>query len=877
MNLALWTIVLSICSLQITAQVAPLPPPPPNKDVKAETKKEEDKKDDKEEKEDKNKVKTIAEVTKSCKKIDGLFPIYQDTAKGNIFMEIRADQLNKEYLHFFHSENGSLNAGWVRGNYGWEKIFKISKYYDKLEFKEQNTNFYFDPDNALARTSSVNINEPIFEVETIAAMNEAKDTYLIAADGLYKSEVLAQLKFSFPPGRGPKNPFKLGGMSKEKTKIADVRNYPKNTDVVVDYVYENSNPTNYGLPTVTDARYTTIQIQHSILEMPDNDYQPRYEDPRVGHFVTEVTDQTSTEATPYRDMIHRWHLVKKDPSAELSEPVEPITFWMENTTPVDIRPIIKKGVERWNLAFEEAGFKNAVVVKQQPDDADWDAGDVRYNVLRWTAAPYMGSAWGPSFVNPRTGQILAADIMLDYTFIRGVPTENALYDLDGRTIEEMISDDLEAHEHAHPNFKHFCIAQHEAVNKIAFGKTIAKAQGFDIREVKRMEEETLIELLLHEVGHTLGLAHNYTSSHLWDADQVHDRSLTEEMGLTSSVMDYNPMNLSLDKSKQGNYQSLVPGPYDKWAIEFAYAPSISNERAEDMRVKKLMDRATEDQLRFGNDADAMFSSSLGIDPRINAWDMSSDVMKWGEERIQLSRNALGQLMDRLVDDGESYHEMTGGYRRLLGDQYSALNAISRYIGGVKIDRTLHGQDSESQPFTPVDYSQQKRAVELLNKYAFAPDAFSVGKEIYSHLQNQRRGWNHWGSTEDPKILGRVGLYQRILLSHILNPVILTRMTNSRHYGNQYTVAELFDDTSKGLFASDLNTAVNPARQMLQQNYVSALASGLKSSSYDHIAKAAMYKQLTSIRSAMQKNKGNGETEVHRSYLVYKIDQALDED
>ena len=561
----------------------------------------------------------------------------------------------------------------------------------------------------------------------------------------------------------------------------------------------------------------------------------------------------------------------------MSEPVEPVTFWMENTTPEDIRPIIKKGVERWNLAFEQAGFKNAVVVKQQPDDDDWDAGDVRYNVLRWTAAPYMGSAWGPSFVNPRTGQILAADIMLDYTFIRGVPTENAIYDLDGRSIEEMIQDDLKAHEHHHPNFKHVCIAQREAINKMAFGRAISKAQDFDVREVKRMEEETLIELLLHEVGHTLGLAHNYTSSHLWDADQVHDRSLTEEMGLTSSVMDYNPLNLCVDKERQGNYQSVVPGPYDKWAIEFAYAPTMSNMTAEKRRMEKLMDRSTEDQLRFGNDADAMFSSSSGIDPRINAWDMSSDVMKYGEERIQLTNNAIGQLMERLVDDGESYHEMTRGFNRLLGEQYTALRAISRYIGGVMVDRTFHGQDSESQPYTPVDRDVQKKAVEMLNKYAFAPDAFSVDKELYSHLQFQRRGWNHWGSTEDPKVLSWIGFYQRVLLSHTLNPVILARMTNSRHYGNVYSVSELLNDTTQGIFAADLKGSVNPARQMLQQNYVSALASGLKSSSYDHIAKAAMYDQLTTIRSAVQKNQGNGESKVHRSYLVYKIDQALDKD
>ena len=866
--------LLILVTSDLTGQSAPLPPPPDTTTVKKTSEKEEDKKED----EKKDKTKTIADATKSCKKIEGLFPIYQDTAKGNIFMEIRSSQLDKEYLHFFHSENGSLNAGWVRGNYGWEKIFKMTKFFNKIEFKEQNTSYYFDENSALSKTSHVNINEPIFDSEEIVAMSATKDTFLIKADGLYLSEDLAQLKFSFPPGMGPKNPFRLGGMSKDKSKILDVRNYPENTDVVVEYVYENKSPTNYGLRTATDPRYTTIHVQHSILELPDNDYEPRYEDPRVGHFTTEVNDQTSTSPTPYRDMIHRWNLVKKDPSAELSEPVEPITFWMENTTPVEIRPIIKDAVERWNIAFEEAGFKNAVVVKQQPDDAEWDAGDVRYNVLRWTAAPYMGSAWGPSFVNPRTGQILAADIMLDYVFLRGVETETATYALDGRSVEEMIADDHPTHDHSHPRSRYQCIAQREAINKIALGKTIAKAQDFDVREVKRMEEETLIELLLHEVGHTLGLAHNYISSHMWDAEEVHNQDLTEVKGLTSSVMDYNPMNISLDKSKQGNYQSVVPGPYDLWAIEYAYAPSLDNEKSEVMRVKKLMDRATEEQLRFGNDADAMFSSSSGIDPRINAWDMSSDVMKYGEDRVLLTRNALSKMMDRLVEDGESYQQLRGGYFRLLWDQQGALRSIVRYIGGVEIDRTLHGQNEASAPFTPVDYTTQKKAISLINKYAFAPDAFAVSRDIYNHLQVQRRGWNHWGFTEDPKVLGYIGMYQRSLLSHILHPNTLTRLNNSRQYGNAYTVAQLMDDTTNGIFGADIKGSVNPSRQLLQQSYVSALASGLNNGSYDHITKAAIYHQLNEIKTMMKKNKGkNQDTEVHRSYLVYKIDQALDED
>ena len=141
--------------------------------------------------------------------------------------------------------------------------------------------------------------------------------------------------------------------------------------------------------------------------MPEEGFVPRPDDPRIGFFMTEVDDLTGVSATPWKDMIHRWRLEKKDPSAAMSEPMKPITWWIENTTPEEFRPIIKEGVEKWNQAFEPLGFTNAVVVKVQPDDAEWDAGDVRYNVLRWTASPSPPfSGYGPSFVNPRTGEIL---------------------------------------------------------------------------------------------------------------------------------------------------------------------------------------------------------------------------------------------------------------------------------------------------------------------------------------------------------------------------------------------------------------------------------------------------------------------------------------
>ena len=177
-----------------------------------------------------------------------------------------------------------------------------------------------------------------------------------------------------------------------------------------------------------DARSVSVIVQHSLIQLPKNNYKPRIDDPRVGFFTTQSDNMTTTDRTNYRDFINRWNLVKKDSTKPISEPKEPIVWWIENTTPHELREIIKDGVETWNIAFEKAGFKNAVQVKVQPDTADWDAGDIRYNVLRWTSSPAPPwGGYGPSFVNPRTGQILGADIMLEWTYITRRIYEDELF------------------------------------------------------------------------------------------------------------------------------------------------------------------------------------------------------------------------------------------------------------------------------------------------------------------------------------------------------------------------------------------------------------------------------------------------------------------
>ena len=356
---------------------------------------------DKEEKEKKEKKeKTIEDLTESSRMIDGLFPIYQDTVTGELKMIISHDQLNKDFIYFSQIADGVTEAGSFRGAYGADVIFNIKRYFNKIEFIAPNTNFYFDKDNPLSRSKDANMSHAIISSNKILKEDKEDGRILINVNDLFLSETLRRVKPPRPPGSSSRR-FTLGSFDKGKSKIKEINNYPKNTNLKTEYVYKNPGVLNSGSEAVTDGRYVSIEVFHSMMAMPDDGYEIRYDDPRVGYFLTSVNDMTETGTTNYRDMVNRWRLIKKNPELEISEPVTPITWWIENSTPLEWRETIEDGVLAWNEAFEKAGFKNAIVVKTQPDDADWDAGDIRYNVLRWTSSPNPPfGGYGPSMTNP---------------------------------------------------------------------------------------------------------------------------------------------------------------------------------------------------------------------------------------------------------------------------------------------------------------------------------------------------------------------------------------------------------------------------------------------------------------------------------------------
>jgi hypothetical protein len=819
--------------------------------------------------------KSLASVVKTMKKSDGLFAIYQDTTNGSLMMSISKNKIGKEFIYFTHVVDAPIAAGAFRGAFGANNVFQVQKHFNRIEFVTQNPGFWFDSGNALSRAASANISPAVVAVQEIVA--EDSTSYLIKADDLFMTEAFTQVKPTPNPSAPPGSQFSLGGLSKSKTRVERVKNYPANTDVVVDYVFENPAPMNRGGADITDARNVSIVVQHSLIEMPKDDYVPRFDDPRVGFFTQQQTDMVSTSAAPYRDLINRWKLVKKDPNAAVSEPVEPITWWIENTTPVEFRDVIYKAAMMWNGPFEAAGFKNAVVVKIQPDNADWDAGDIRYNVLRWTSSPNPPfGGYGPTFVNPRTGQILGADIMLEYIFVTNRVRQEKAF----ATAAMDMAENTEAAENADDPqmIGRRCDYADQLQMNVMTGMQALKARGASQIEMRDYINQAITGLILHEMGHTMGLNHNMKASQMLSPAEINNQSITGTKGVMGSVMDYEIVNLAKKGQQQGDYFSSRPGPYDYWAIQFGYTPSLADAAAEKARVSSLLARSTERELAFGNDADDMRSPGGGIDPRVNVNDMTNDAIGYMSDRFDVMNDLMRTLKSRYTTPDQSYHELRNAYLVLTGQMGSAATVISRYVGGVYVDRAFAGQPGATKPFVPVSRTDQKRAMNSLSKNVFSPAAFSTPSDVYAYLQMQRRGFDFFGAPEDPKIHDRVLTIQKGVLNQLLNPRVMTRVTDSRMYGNEYPLSEVMSDLTSAIFDADAAGNVNTFRQNLQMEYVNRLAAIITpptKTPYDYPSQSAALASLRSIQSKLAGKSGaNAETMAHTRNVLFTIEKAL---
>jgi hypothetical protein len=314
-------------------------------------------------------------------------------------------------------------------------------------------------------------------------------------------------------------------------------------------------------------------------------------------------------------------------------------------------------------------------------------------------------------------------------------------------------------------------------------------------------------------------------------------------------------------------------------IEYGYSEALDDPAEEERRLSGILARSTEPELLFGNDADDMRAPGAGIDPTIMIFDSSSDVIRYADNRLELLDETRAGLLEKYRQPGTSYAELTNAYRLMAIEINAQARAVSRYVGGVRIDRAFQDQPGGTEPFRPISREQQTRAMAFLGRRVLSPEAFQDSPELLRHLQQQRRDFDFYGETEDPKIHELALRIQSGVLDHLLNPVVLRRLTDTTLYGNEYPVSAMMRDLTAAVFDADMSGNVNGFRQNLQSEYLGRLVAMIapdNAGGYDQPSRAMALYALQDLRRRLAaKTTGDLGTRAHTAALLHAIDKALE--
>jgi hypothetical protein len=587
--------------------------------------------------------------------------------------------------------------------------------------------------------------------------------------------------------------------------------------------------------TIPDPRSLSLRYRYSLVALPENDYRPRLADDRVGYFLDMFMDFTSDEAdTPYVRYITRWNLKKKDPKAAVSEPVEPIVFWLENSIPAEYREAMREGVLMWNAAFEKAGFKNALVVKQQPEDADWDPADIRYNTIRWFVGYDAAFAIGPSHTNPYTGQIIDADIGFSEAILRGRRRYYQRFIHPVQSWQALISD---------PEVASGGPGRRDPRLLCSLGEGMAQlsALGFDLlasrpdwspEKEKEYMRQALAHITAHEVGHTLGLRHNFRGSQINTFDQLFDTARTHAVGQVNSVMEYSPPMIATRGQKQGDYYSRVAGTYDYWAIEYGYKPipGTGSPEEESAELAKLAARVADPLLAYATDEDAGFGPRA-LDPRNNHWDNSTDPLAYYSHQLRLVQELWANMEKKLLVAGDAYNILRLSFNNTWSPYALAGMTAQKFIGGLEHNRDHYGDPGGRLPYVPVPAAQQRRALAFLAEKIWAPGTFQVPADLLNKLQFERQSdfdWSVWTAPQlDYPLHQQVLAVQSAPFNSLYHPVKLSRILDMEmRYSSpddRFALADLFTGVRQAVWSElDAGGNSNSFRRNLQREHLRRL-------------------------------------------------------
>jgi hypothetical protein len=805
------------------AQEDPAPPP----DTNPEATKPEEKKQDEKPKPNKD----IDETVKDLERIEGrfipyrgLFSIYRKKQgmTDTLLMEVPADKLDKMYL---------LQATASTGLTGTRMpIFQGAPLGDipmmmtlvddsRIVLLQPTLNFRSPKDVPMQRTIDRGFPATIVASLPIVARQRSRNSYLVEIGAFLRSDIA---DFTSALGQGPGS----YAIDRSFTYLDSLKVFPDN---MVARTAFRLNRVGSG----PGDRSLLFFVSYNFSELPDTDYRPRIGDIRVGYFQTSYTDlSNNTSYDNNVNYIERWNLQKADPNAALSPPKKPIKFYMDNGIPERFRDAVRAGLLMYNKAFEAIGIKDAIVVEQMPDNADWDIADVRYNIIRWTTGNSFAVALFRA--DPRTGEILNAAINMDSVFAASGAQE----------FDTLIDPGPYFPRHEHPGEEPTAMAGSSGVGRPRFGATpspcnyladSAQEAQFGLLALDLLEPEGALDkeryvkqrithIVAHEVGHCLGLRHNFVASTEFAFTQLKDGNLVRQNGVAASVMDYLPTNLAALNQPGTDFFSQSIGTYDRWAIEYGY-------RAIDARTPEEERPALLQIASQGNLPGHLYQTdgmADAWDPNVSRWDFSRDPLEYVSARMRLTRSLRLTLDQRVPKQGESFYEYTRGFNILLRSYIGATVFATRFVGGMNVSDNFRGDADEKLPLVPVPAAQQRQALGLLNQYVFSEDAFSLPKRNYALLApNPNRPREASSNARRFPVFDTYSDFQRAVLETIFDPENQNRIVNNEFRAaspaDTLSLATLYRSVGGNIW-SELTTGkeISALRRNLQRAHLDLL-------------------------------------------------------
>ena len=644
-----------------------------------------------------------------------------------------------------------------------EQVLSWQKFDQNILLKELSYS-KFASDSLPVKEAVSNSNfEPIISSFKIEVENKDKNTVVIDVTNLYKSDIKS---FGYPQSYRKRN--KISSLDSKLSFIESIRSFPLNIEAKHIKTYKSSDAKNGQI---------SMLLNNSMILLPKEPMRRRYYDKRVGWFTTSQTDygidNQEAETVRYLD---RWRLEIKDEdkekfeAGELVEPKKQIVYYIDRATPKKWRKYLKQGIEDWNAAFEQAGFKNAIVCKDPPteeEDPDWSPEDVRYSVVRYLASSTL-NANGPHVSDPRSGEIFESDINWYHNVMKLL--------------------------------RNWYFVQTAAVNP--------EARGTEFKD--EVMGELIRFVSSHEFGHTIGLPHNMGSSSAYPVDSLRSATFTKKYGTAPSIMDYARFNYVAQPEDKGvalmpsDWDSPNVGIYDKYSVMWGYKPILGVSEDKEKEILRSWIRDKEDDLMF------RFGPSGAIDPSSQTEDLGNDAVKASEYGIKNLKRIVPNLIKWTTEDGETYDELEYLYGQVLGQFRRYMGHVATNIGGVyEYNKTA---DQEGAVYTHVEKNHQKACVSFLNNHLFKTPYWMIDKNILNKIE-------YAGTTN------RIRSLQSSYLNRVLDFGRMARMIENEalNGNNSYSLDEMMNDVKNGIWSELKNgQSIDVYRRNLQKSYISRL-------------------------------------------------------